>query len=140
MTWRGFIWPVRVYYDDTDAGGVVYHTQYLRMMEHARTEWLRSLGFEQDELRRDQGRIFVVVRLEIDYLRPAFFNEKLAVTVQIKERTPASLLFHQKIHRRDDQGLLLCEAEVKVACVNVDNLRPSKLPPLLVAELERNGW
>ncbi len=140
MALQDFVWPVRVYYDDTDAGGVVYHTHYLRMMEHARTEWLRGMGFEQDELRRAQGRIFVVSRLEIAYLRPAFFNDRLAVTVRIKTRTPASLLFQQEIHRRDEPGLPLCEAAVKVACVNADNLRPGKLPAPLVAELERNGW
>ncbi len=78
-----FRWPVRVYYEDTDAGGVVYHANYLLFMERARTEWLRALGFEQDALRREAGVQFSVRRATIDYLRPALFNDLLTVTVAL---------------------------------------------------------
>src|SRR3970040_1078279 len=80
-----FSWPVRVYYEDTDLGGVVYYANYLKFMERARTEWLRALGFEQTTLAREHGVVFVVSSLTIDYLQPAAFNDELAVTVELEK-------------------------------------------------------
>ncbi|MGH8312809.1 MAG: YbgC/FadM family acyl-CoA thioesterase, partial [Gammaproteobacteria bacterium] len=85
-----FTWPVRVYYEDTDAGGVVYHAHYLKFLERARTEWLRHLGYEQDELRRRFGVLFVVTSLKLDYHKRVRFNAELAVSVEILHRRRAS--------------------------------------------------
>ncbi len=92
-----FIWPVRVYYEDTDSGGVVYYANYLKFMERARTEWLRQLGFEQDELLEKEGILFAVRRVSVDYLRPARFNDELLVSASISKQGRASLTFQQEI-------------------------------------------
>lgn len=120
-----FSLPVRVYYEDTDAGGVVYYANYLRFMERARTEWLRRIGIEQDRLRAEHGVIFVVVSAEIQYQLPARFNDALDVSVTITELKNASLIFAQTVTRGDD---LLCQATVRVGCVRAETLRPSRLP------------
>lgn len=129
-----FSWPVRVYYEDTDAGGVVFYANYLRFMERARTEWLRSLGFEQDRLREHAGVLFTVSRAEVDYLSPARFNDLLTVTVELSRRGGASLYFKQAV-RREADGTLCCRGLVRVACVNADNLRPTRIPDGLQAEI-----
>lgn len=129
-----FSLPVRVYYEDTDSGGVVYYANYLKFMERARTEWLRSLGFEQDELRLRQGLLFAVRRAEIDYLRPARFNDLLSVTVDLSASGGASLTFEQEV-RRETNATLCCRARVKVACVNENTLRPNRIPDNLLAEI-----
>lgn len=126
------LWPVRVYYEDTDAGGVVYYANYLKFMERARTEWLRELGFEQDAL-REQGYLFAVRRVRADYLRPARFNECLRVSSRILRAGRASLDFSQRVQRLDGAGL--CLAEVGVACLNSDTFRPRALPGALAALL-----
>ena len=92
-----FRWPVRVYYEDTDNGGVVYYANYLKFMERARTEWLRSLGLEQDQLIREQGIIFAVTSVQVDYLKPALFNQLLSVSAEIIETGKASLTFKQEV-------------------------------------------
>ncbi len=125
-----FVWPIRVYYEDTDAGGVVFYANYLRFMERARTEWLRSLGFEQDALMDDPGIVFAVRRTEVDYLSPARFNELLSVRSGIVEAGGATLTFEQQIVRDQDQQLL-CKGLVKVACLNKDSLRPARIPAKL---------
>lgn len=124
-----FIWPVRVYFEDTDAGGIVYYANYLRFLERARTEWLRRLGFEQDALMRDPGVVFAVRRVEIDYLRPARFNDSLAVHARIAERGRASLVFEHEIRRGPE---VLCRGVVKVACLAAESLRPTAIPPAIV--------
>ncbi|MBI5611719.1 MAG: YbgC/FadM family acyl-CoA thioesterase, partial [Gammaproteobacteria bacterium] len=88
---------VRVYYEDTDAGGVVYYANYLKFMERARTEWLRGLGFEQDELSRTEGVIFAVRAAQVEYLKPARFNDALEVTVELARRGAASINFKQEV-------------------------------------------
>ena len=93
-----FNWPIRVYYEDTDCGGVVYHSNYLKFMEQARTEWLRSKGFEQDILIAEYGVIFAVRSLSIDYVKPALFNQLLTIETTIKKQTKVSLLFNQSIY------------------------------------------
>jgi len=122
-----FVWPIRVYYEDTDAGGVVFYANYLRFMERARTEWLRSLGFEQDALMQDPGIVFAVRRTEVDYLLPARFNELLNVVSQVEQMRGATLTFAQRIIRATDQQVL-CRGVVKVACLDRDNMRPTRIP------------
>ncbi|MEW6590267.1 MAG: tol-pal system-associated acyl-CoA thioesterase [Pseudomonadota bacterium] len=126
-----FAWPVRVYWEDTDAGGVVYYANYLKFMERARSEWLRSRGFEQDALRDAAGVVFVVRRVEIDYLAPARFNDALDVTVALHECGRASLVVRQELLRGDTR---LAQAEVTLACVDAARFKPVKMPePLLHA-------
>lgn len=122
-----FIWPVRVYYEDTDAGGVVFYANYLRFMERARTEWLRHLGFEQDALMRDPGILFAVRRTEVDYFMPARFNDLLRVRTGIVACKGASLDFQQLVVRERD-GELLCRGLVRVACLDCETLRPARIP------------
>jgi len=131
---NGFSWPVRVYYEDTDAGGVVYHACYLKYLERARTEWLRSLGFEQDRLAREQRVLFAVRRVTIDYLKPAVFNELLTVNAKIAEVRKASLLFEQSI--TNQQKVVLCRAEIRIACLDSDTLKPVSIPESILLELD----
>ena len=122
-----------MYYEDTDLGGVVYHANYLRFMERARTEWLRALGFEQDLLRERHGVQFVVVDVEVVFRRPARFNDALSVSVEVREQGRASLLFHQDVCAAD--GAVLCQGDVRVACVDAKNFKPRSLPGELLTEL-----
>jgi acyl-CoA thioester hydrolase len=131
-----FLWPVRVYYEDTDSGGVVYYANYLKFMERARTEWLRSLGFEQDALRAQERLIFAVRTAQVDYLRPARFNDHLSVQTAIRERGGASLLFAHAIRRGDE---LLCAGEIKVVSLEAETLRPRRLPAAIAQRLEEMG-
>lgn len=131
-----FVWPVRVYYEDTDLGGVVYHANYLRFMERARTEWLRALGFEQDQLRHHHGVQFVVVAAQLEFLRPARFNDELRVSVAIKSRRRASLVFSQDIRLASPGHAHVCTAEIRAACVNAASFKPCPLPKSILAELD----
>jgi len=126
-----FTWPVRVYYDDTDLGGIVYHGNYLRMMEHARTEWLRDLGIEQDELLAREGKVFAVVELAVEFHKPAVFNDRLLVTAEVVETTPATFTFRQGIYRGNLSGELLCTGRVRAACMKKGTQRPVRLPDAL---------
>jgi acyl-CoA thioester hydrolase len=128
---RCFLWPVRVYYEDTDAGSVVYHANYLNFMERARTEYLRSLGHEQDLLVAEEGVIFAVRSLTIDYIKPARFNQLLQVSAEILKLKKASLEFSQKI-THDSQ--LLATASVRIACVDAVSLKPRAIPEYLLAQ------
>ncbi len=121
-----FQWPIRVYYEDTDAGGVVYHAAYLRFMERARTEWLRAFGLEQDQIRDEWGLLFVVRQLAIHFVQPARFNEELRVTVAVAHTKAASLEFEQTVLRAN--GGVCCQARVNIACVNAQSLRPQRIP------------
>ncbi|TCV93928.1 acyl-CoA thioester hydrolase [Luteibacter rhizovicinus] len=121
-----FTWPVRIYWEDTDAGGVVYHSNYLRFMERARTEWLRAQGIDQVGLRERTGLAFVVRDMQLDFLRPARLDDELAVSVAVKERRSASMLFAQEIARGD--GTVLVRATVRVACVDLVTMRPAQIP------------
>lgn len=125
-----FILPVRVYYEDTDAGGVVYHANYLRFMERARTEWLRTLGFEQDKLAQELNIVFVVAGLEIAYRKPARFNDALLVSASIDTIGRASIAFKQEIWREGSNNSreLLTTASVKVVCVSTGNFRSTSIP------------
>jgi acyl-CoA thioester hydrolase len=121
-----------VYWEDTDAGGVVYHASYLRFLERARTEWLRALGFGQDALRAGEGVVFVVRSMRLEFLRAARLDDELTVAVWLGERRRASLVMLQSI-RRGETPLL--EAEVKVACVAAADFRPRALPESLAARM-----
>ncbi|MGB5443648.1 MAG: tol-pal system-associated acyl-CoA thioesterase [Gammaproteobacteria bacterium] len=131
----GFEWQVRVYYEDTDSGGVVYYANYLRFMERARTEWLRSLGFEQDRLVAEQGVLFAVRSARIDYLRTAHFNDLLSVSAAIIARGRASLTFSQLIRRSHDDGGPVCSGEIKIACLDAATLRPQAIPDFILKEI-----
>ena len=128
-----FDWPVRVYYEDTDSGGVVYHAQYLNFMERARTEWLRSLGFQQDVLIEQHHCIFAVYSMEIQFKRPARFNDALIVRSHLVSAKGASLRFDQKIFCHDE---LLCRSEVKVACLDATRFLPMPIPAFMMTELQ----
>ena len=128
-----FVWPVRVYYEDTDAGGVVYHASYLKFMERARTEWLRALGFEQDGLAR-QGVLFVVRSVALDYRRPARFNDNLRVESRVVQLRRAALTFEQNIVD-DPSEAPVCSGRVTVVCVDAHTLRPKPMPQTIVAEI-----
>jgi len=123
-----FVWPVRVYYEDTDAGGVVFYANYLKFYERARTEMLRDMGFEQDELMTQESVIFVVRSVQVDYLKPAKFNELISVTAELSLVKSASIVFEQTITRGDD---LLSKASVKIACLDAKTMRPKYIPETL---------
>jgi acyl-CoA thioester hydrolase len=126
-----FSWPVRVYWEDTDAGGVVYYATYLKFMERARSEWLRALGFEQDALRDEAGVLFVVRRVEVDYLAPARFNDQIEVSVGLHEIGRASLSVKQTLSRGPTR---LVSALVTLACIDAVRFKPVKIPaPILQA-------
>ncbi len=127
-----FFWPVRVYYEDTDAGGVVYYANYLKFFERARTERLRALGVEQDEIRSSCGVLFAVRSVQAEYLKPARFNDALLVTAEVKELKRASLVFDQEIRRGSPDGEKLCEANIRVVCLSDGDLRPAAIPGFLL--------
>ena len=131
-----FRWASRVYWEDTDAGGIVYYGNYLRFLERARTEWLRSLGFSQLKLAEDPGVLFAVVSLNIEYRRPAKLDDELVTTCEPAIEGSATVRFTQRIYRgaveveQAKEGLLV-EASVRVACIDARTLRPKRLPDFL---------
>ncbi|MGB5621557.1 MAG: tol-pal system-associated acyl-CoA thioesterase [Gammaproteobacteria bacterium] len=133
-----FTWPVRVYYEDTDLGGVVYYANYLRFLERARTEWLRSLGCDQTELLEQHGLLFMITGVEIRYRKPARFNDLLCVTAELARRRRVSMRFAQTIYRDDGQQERLVEASVDAACVEAASLSPRPIPEELLAAMERD--
>lgn len=120
-----FSLPVRIYYEDTDSGGIVYYANYLKFMERARTEFLRGIGFEQDTLSYESKRLFVVKNITVNYVKPARFNALLDVTAQLSGIRPASMSFIQEVY---ESGTLLCDAVVQLACLNVDTMKPARIP------------
>jgi len=128
-----FFWPIRVYYEDTDAGGVVFYANYLGFMERARTEWLRALGFEQPEMAAKDGVLFVVHAVNIKYLRPSRFNDSLQVTVEVVNVGGSRIRFLQQVLRGNEE---IARAEVEVVCVGTDTLRPARMPEALRVAME----
>ena len=133
-----FRWGSRVYWEDTDGGGIVYYANYLRFLERARTEWLRSLGYSQRVLAEDPGIVFAVVNLNIEYRRPAKLDDELLITCEPKVEGAASIVFAQRIYRSaggtqviDEGPSLLVEASARVACLDARTLRPKRLPHFL---------
>jgi acyl-CoA thioester hydrolase len=122
---------VRVYYEDSDAQGLVYFANYFKFMERARTEWLRALGVEQDVLLYQERRFFVVVDIQADFLAPARFNDELIVTAGLISLARASFLIEQKIFRNTPDGELLCRGTTRAAYLDADSLKPARLPDTL---------
>jgi len=120
-----FSHPLRVYWEDTDAGGVVFYANYLKFFERARTEWLRSLGHSQQQLREETGAIFIVAETSIRYLRPARLDDLLAVSVEVREAGRATMLIAQQARRG---GELLAEGTIRIGCVDAQTLRPRRIP------------
>lgn len=129
---KEFNWPVRVYYEDTDTGGVVYYANYLKFMERARTEWLRSFAIQQDALREQFGIIFAVRQVQIDYILPAKFNDELVVTATVNKKGKASITFEQTIMRNNE---LLAKADIKIACLDADLFKPVSMPAIIIETL-----
>ena len=129
-----FSWAARVYWEDTDGGGIVYYANYLRFLERTRTEWLRSLGHSQQELARTPGILFAVAGLSIEYRRPARLDDELLITCEPRAERAAAMRFAQRIERMPG-GELLVEADVRVVCLDARTLRPKRLPDFLVEAL-----
>ena len=135
---KNFQWPVRVYYEDTDAGGVVYYANYLRFFERARTEMLRSSGFEQDQLEKQHQIVFAVRSVDVDYLLPARFNQLLIVNVATSQFRGVSILFKQQItNSNTDENQVLCQANVRIVCADSQTFQPRPIPQLIRKELQQ---
>ncbi|HSG59025.1 MAG TPA: tol-pal system-associated acyl-CoA thioesterase [Woeseiaceae bacterium] len=131
---RPFEWLLRVYYEDTDAQGVVYYANYFRFMERARTEWLRSLGIDQVALMQNERRIFVVTETHAEFLVPARFNDEVVVTARLAGLTRATFDIEQNIYRESLDGELLLRGSVRAAYLNADTLRPTRVPASIFEE------
>jgi acyl-CoA thioester hydrolase len=129
-----FRWPVRVYWEDTDAGGIVFYANYLKFFERARTEWLRSLGIEQGALRASAGGLFIVSETAVRYRAPAKLDDELLVTAELKSVGNASLIISQQARRGDT---LLAEGTIRIGWVDDKTLRPGRIPPAILALLNR---
>ena len=131
---KPFELPVRVYYEDTDAQGVVYYANYFRFLERARTEWLRSLGVDMARLQDQDRRIFVVAEVNVKFHAPARLNEDLVVTAALQERTRVAFDIEPNIYRGTADGELLLSGIVKAAYLDADSMRPQRLPPSIFEE------
>ncbi|MBF5006225.1 tol-pal system-associated acyl-CoA thioesterase [Diaphorobacter sp. NR2-3-3-1] len=138
---KAFEWPVRIYWEDTDAGGIVFYANYLKFFERARTEWLRSIGFGQHGMREQTGGMFVVTGADLRYHRPARLDDELIVTAAVSETGRASLTIEQKALLKSAQmnqatsPVLLCEASIRIGWVDAATMRPSRIPGPLLEQL-----
>jgi acyl-CoA thioester hydrolase len=149
-----FAFPIRVYWEDTDAGGIVYYANYLKFFERVRTEWLRSLGLEQRTLRENTGGLFVVGETSVRFHRPARLDDELLVTACIEEMGRASLIIAQQAFLREGKGrqgtatsggsamatsagALLCEGTIRIGWVEAGSLKPARIPPTILEALKR---
>ena len=128
-----FTWPVRVYLQDTDAGGVVYHASYVNFMERARTEWLRSHGYSNAGFMKAFGVVFVVRSMKLDYLKPALLDDLLEVTALVKTVGRSQITLLQTVRREDE---LLTEAEVHLVSVSLETFKPVRVPEVLRSQLD----
>jgi acyl-CoA thioester hydrolase len=128
-----FDYPQRVYFEDTDAGGVVYHAQYIKFLERARTEWLRYLGFTNSELERNYKMLFVVSEIAVEFVKPARLDDALNVSVAIENLGRVRVTFHQEIRRGED---ILVKARVAVATLAVDSFKPIEIPAEVKKKME----
>ena len=128
-----FTWPIRVYWEDTDAGGIVFYANYLKFFERARTEWLRALGVAQSSLKKDIGGMFVVSETTLRYLAPSRLDDELLVTAQLEAGGRASLIIAQKAFRGDT---LLCDGTIRIGWVDAATLRPGRIPPAILQALD----
>jgi acyl-CoA thioester hydrolase len=126
-----FSYRCSIYWEDTDAGGVVYYANYLKFMERCRTEWLRALGIDQQRLRAERGLQFVVVNVSVDFLRPALLHDEIIVTAELQRLTGATIVFKQIIMRGAEQ---LIDATARVACLDSGSLKPRAIPKDLFME------
>lgn len=131
---RGFLWPVRVYYEDTDAGGIVFYANYLKFFERARTEWLRACGIHQSRLDDETGVVFVVRGTALDYLAPARLDDMLTIESHVERLGRASVDFMQQAWCGER---LLATGEIRVACVERATFKPAAIPPGVLAALKR---
>lgn len=129
-----FAWPVRVYWEDTDAGGVVYHSNYLRFLERARSEWLRAAGIGQQQLQHEAGIVLVVHRMDLRFRRPARLDDLLTATVAPVDVRGARFSVAQRLLREPDRELLV-EAEVHIACLDAASFRPRPIPDDILQEI-----
>ena len=131
-----FSFPIRVYWEDTDAGGIVFYANYLKFFERARTEWLRSLGLEQHQLKQTTGGMFVVAESNVRYVRPARLDDELIVTATLKEIGQASMIIEQqallKAEQTSSSATLLCAGSVRIGWVNANTLRPARMPGCII--------
>lgn len=125
-----FAWPVRIYWEDTDAGGIVFYANYLKFFERARTEWLRTLGFSQQAMRLEDQAMFVVTDTQVRHRQPARLDDLVEVTVRVAESGRASLVLEQQAWR---DGTLLAEGRIRIGCVDAASLRPRRMPPALLS-------
>ncbi|MDM0086811.1 MULTISPECIES: tol-pal system-associated acyl-CoA thioesterase [unclassified Variovorax] len=133
-----FQFPIRIYWEDTDAGGIVFYANYLKFMERARTEWLRDLGIEQRALREQSGGMFVVSETQLKYHRPARLDDELLVTVELRQTGSASAIIAQRVLSKEEQPSLLCEGTIRIGWVDGLTLRPSRIPAHVAGTLERH--
>ena len=131
-----FGWPIRVYWEDTDAGGIVFYANYLKFFERARTEWLRSLGIGQQGLRESTGGMFVVLETNVRYIKPARLDDELLVTAAVNEWGRASLIITQQALEAP-RGGLLCEGTIRIGWVDALRLQPARIPPAILEALKR---
>lgn len=131
MTSEAFEWPVRVYYEDTDAQGVVYYANYFRFMERARTEWLRSMGVDQYKMLHEDKRMFVIVSTQADFVMPAEFNDELIVTARLSNLTRVTFDIEQNIYRGGPDGTLILRGGVKAAYLDAQSKKPMRVPASL---------
>ena len=132
-----FSWPVRVYWEDTDAGGIVFYANYLKFFERARTEWLRSLGIEQQALRASSGGLFVVASTSVTYHRPARLDDQLLVTAQVLDIGRACMTISQQARLGlQSAGDLLCEATIRIGWVVGNTFKPARIPPTILEALQ----
>ncbi|PCI20711.1 MAG: tol-pal system-associated acyl-CoA thioesterase [Piscirickettsiaceae bacterium] len=135
MQQRVHHWPIRIYYEDTDMQGIVYYANYLKYFERARTEFLRDKGFEQGALIEQQGVAFAVRAIQVDYLKPAVFNDQLIVTTKIAKLKRASLVFQQTIVRESPIREIINTAVIRVACLDAHNTNVKKIPTAMIEQL-----
>jgi acyl-CoA thioester hydrolase len=136
-----FTYPVRVYYEDTDAGGVVYYANYLKFLERCRSEWLRALGFEQSGLLREQGIAFVVRNVNLDYLKPARLDDRLAIDLEVEKITRSQMFFRQQVRRGEGEGReTLARGATQIVCVKIGTdggpVKIVSIPAAMRARLE----
>jgi acyl-CoA thioester hydrolase len=136
-----FQWPLRVYWEDTDAGGIVFYANYLKFFERSRTEWLRSLGIEQHALREQTGGMFIVSETSVRYLQPSRLDDELIVTAKLQEKGRASLIIGQQVFLKNKASTasattLLCEATIRIGWVDANSFKPARIPTPILDSLE----
>lgn len=135
---RDFLWPIRVYWEDTDAGGIVFYANYLKFFERARSEWLRSLGIQQQALRHSTGGMFVVGATELRYLRSAQLDDALCVRTRVQQAGRATLVLAQSAWRDANEGAVcLCEGTIRIGWVDAATLKPGRIPLTILERLSK---